>query len=185
MVSQSIYKMQLAVEAIPEQDKYAYCQAQLHLVPQNNTYICDQVFFLKFLRAEIFDPQLAAKRYCSNLNLIMNYFGLQGLARPGIQLRDLSEEEMEVLRAGNASLLPCRDRAGRRVVILVGANGAGHSVRTKVGKGLVFLERIINSRFVFVFWLETCAWAHGVVKIIFQSSSAISFRSVCSFTFGI
>jgi len=88
----------------------------------STTFVNDEAFRLRFLRAEQFRPKQAAERMIRNLDLLFRYVGPEGLKRP-IRLSDLDESSLSLLKAGSFQLLPCRDRSGRRIVVRIGPLG--------------------------------------------------------------
>ena len=82
-------------------------------------YADSDEFRLRFLRCLLFDVPRAVRRFANYLNFIQDFWGNSYLARP-IQLNDLNAEEMKVLKLAWTQLLPFRDRAGRRILAMVG-----------------------------------------------------------------
>jgi len=114
----------LLSEALDEiKDKLAYDEAQRMATEEGSTtFVNDEAFRLRFLRAEQFRPKQAAERMIRNLDLLYRYVGPEGLKRP-IRLSDLDESSLSLLKAGSFQLLPCRDRSGRRIVVRIGPLG--------------------------------------------------------------
>eukprot|EP00529_Nitzschia_sp_RCC80_P023655 CAMPEP_0113446548 /NCGR_PEP_ID=MMETSP0014_2-20120614/3767_1 /TAXON_ID=2857 /ORGANISM="Nitzschia sp." /LENGTH=468 /DNA_ID=CAMNT_0000337651 /DNA_START=79 /DNA_END=1482 /DNA_ORIENTATION=+ /assembly_acc=CAM_ASM_000159 len=79
------------------------------------SYVMDTKFRLMFLRAERFDPVLAAKRFVSFHGGIRHYFGDGVLGRP-LTLTDLDKDDMKVLKSGFVQRLAQRDTSGRGVL---------------------------------------------------------------------
>ena len=88
-------------------------------------------FWIKFLRAELFDAKKAADRYVECIDFLVDYFGPKALERP-LCLSDLDKEEMKLIKEGRLQLMPSRDRFGRRIVVFVGAYGKGYSHANRV-----------------------------------------------------
>lgn len=103
-------------------DKPAYDKCQEIAASNEATFVNDEVFRLKFLRAEQFNPQKAAERMVKNLNLLYRYLGSVGLTRP-IRISDLDVEGLQILKLGTLQLLPFRDRSGRRIAVRIGPLG--------------------------------------------------------------
>jgi len=99
-------------------DKPAYDEAQRIAT----TFVNDDDFRLKFLRAEQFHPEQAAERMVKNLDLLYRYIGPQGLQRP-INMSDLDEKSLTIMKTGSFQLLPSRDRSGRRIAVRIGPLG--------------------------------------------------------------
>ena len=114
----------LLSEALDDiKDKLAYDEAQRMATEEGSTtFVNDEAFRLRFLRAEQFRPKQAAERMIRNLDLLYRYVGPEGLKRP-IRLSDLDEWSLSLLKAGSFQLLPCRDRSGRRIVVRIGPLG--------------------------------------------------------------
>ena len=106
----------LLSEALDDiKDKLAYDEAQRMATEEGSTtFVNDEAFRLRFLRAEQFRPKQAAERMIRNLDLLYRYVGPEGLKRP-IRLSDLDESSLSLLKAGSFQLLPCRDRSGRTI----------------------------------------------------------------------
>jgi len=85
------------------------------------TYINADDFRIMFLRCEFFNIKKSARRLLLYMELLYELFGDVGMQRR-IQMSDLNEEEIRILRLGNMQILPGRDRANRRVVIHIARN---------------------------------------------------------------
>lgn len=86
------------------------------------TFVNDDQFRLRFLRAEQFRPRQAAERMVKHLNLLHRYLGPEGLQRP-IRMSDLDETSIAVMKTGSFQLLQSRDRSGRRIAVRIGPLG--------------------------------------------------------------
>ena len=126
-LKRSLHLLSEALASI--KDKPAYDKAQE--IASNNidsdkekftTFVNDDKFRLKFLRAEQFNAQKAAERMVKNLNLLERYLGIVGLSRP-ICISDLDIEGLQIIKAGAFQLLPFRDRTGRRIAVRIGPLG--------------------------------------------------------------
>jgi len=85
------------------------------------TYLDSDDFRAMFLRCERFDCKKAAVRLCGYAETIYDLFGDIGLERK-IQLSDLPDEELEVMKGGHCQILGDRDRAGRKVFVYFYSN---------------------------------------------------------------
>jgi hypothetical protein len=94
--------------------KEAYMQAKA----QNKEYVICHKLRLKFLRAEIFDARLAAGRMVRFFERKKELFGSVKLTKE-IKLRDLEKEDQKLLDTGIGQIVPQRDRAGRRILIVM------------------------------------------------------------------
>ena len=86
------------------------------------TFVNNENFRLRFLRCELFDVQKAVSRFVEYSTLSYELFGDIALKRP-IRLGDLSKLEIKFVRQGFYQMLPYPDRAGRRVIFLLGGMG--------------------------------------------------------------
>lgn len=99
---------------IPPIEKQAYLQSQL--LPR--TYVNSNDFRIRFLRACLFDVLETARRIVKYLDIAAFLFGNEMLERP-IRLSDFNKKELQFFRSGRMQFLPFRDRAGRRILILI------------------------------------------------------------------
>ncbi len=108
-------------------------------------FVHDRGFRLKFLRANLFDVNKAAWNFTRYLELLSKYYGPQALTRP-LLFSDLTEAELDLLRAGHMQLLPTRDRSGRRVLNVFGVYKKEHTVASKVRHVFLFLVLLCCSQ---------------------------------------
>mmetsp|Transcript_17312 Transcript_17312/g.43209 ORF Transcript_17312/g.43209 Transcript_17312/m.43209 type:complete len:345 (+) Transcript_17312:230-1264(+) len=87
----------------------------------DGTYFNTAEFRLMFLRCERFDCKKAAKRLCLYADLMFESYGDFALGRPP-RLSDLDGDDMEWFNKGSSMSFPGRDRAGRRIYMLLGDN---------------------------------------------------------------
>jgi len=106
-------------------------------IRMNSTYIRSPLFRLRFLRAELFDVKKAVERYCTCLDLLVEYFGEISLLRQ-LFLSDLSKDELKMLKDGDLQILPSRDVLGRRIIVFLGNVGSSYSLQI-VNKVAIFL----------------------------------------------
>ncbi|CAJ1969414.1 unnamed protein product [Cylindrotheca closterium] len=93
-------------------DKYAYNLAE----SQSEDYVTDRRLRLKFLRATMFDPKVAASRMAGYFRRKLDLFGLEKLVK-NITFEDLGEDSMNAISHGMMhQVLPSRDTQGRAVV---------------------------------------------------------------------
>jgi hypothetical protein len=76
-------------------------------------------FKLLFLRADMYQSEMAANRMIAFFSRKMELFG-EDLLVQDIQLKHLTDEEKESLHQGIIQLLPQRDRAGRAIFMIDG-----------------------------------------------------------------
>ena len=112
-VRQRLEAMESAIHntPLPPHDMDAYTIA----CKKSPSYVMDTKFRLMFLRAERFDPVLAAKRFVAFHGVIREYFGDGALGRP-LKLTDLDKSAMKVLKSGWLQRLGQRDTSGRGVL---------------------------------------------------------------------
>ena len=88
-------------------------------VQQNPVFPTERSFKLQFLRADGFNPDVAARRMTAYFEQKLKLFGEQNLTQ-NIRVLDLDDETIDCLNSGYMQLLPSRDRAGRAVWVAVG-----------------------------------------------------------------
>ena len=136
-LAEALRLLQIEIDTrIPPHEKQAYIRAVVGL---KSNYVQTPEFRLRFLRAERFDIQKAAIRFCRALDFLVQSFGEQALLRQ-LFLSDLSKEEERFLRKGFKQILPSRDRFGRRLMVHFGSYGHEYpfAVRSKVVTYLCF-----------------------------------------------
>ena len=107
---------------LPPELKSAYEQSAATTAGTNDSYLQDRHFRLRFLRAELFHPPRAALRFANFIQNLFELFGPQTFYRPP-RLTDFTKDELRILNLGRIQLLPYRDRAGRRVIVLFPPQG--------------------------------------------------------------
>lgn len=165
-LKRSLHLLSEALASI--EDKPAYDKAQE--IASNNidsdkekltTFVNDDEFRLKFLRAEQFNAQKAAERMVKNLNLLERYLGIVGLSRP-ICISDLDIEGLQIIKAGAFQLLPFRDRTGRRIAVRIGPLGIDFIKNEKsMMKTLLYLYQVLSE--------DVESQKRGLVMISFPS----------------
>jgi hypothetical protein len=149
---------------IKPQHKRSYLEA-ITKYP-DTTYVCQNDFRLRFLRCEQYDVKGAANRMVRYLDLVNDVFGSELLERP-MRLSDVTTnaEEVELLRSGIFSLLPAKDRAGRRVFASVGNLSLTYSLKTRLKLSM------------YMFWIATEdveAQLNGLVIVMWPGADAFS-----------
>jgi hypothetical protein len=124
----SLQQLQIEIDRLPPSKKLAYQMA----LSMNSQYVHQTDVRLKFLRADLFDVEKAAERFCGYLDFTYEHFGKNVLMRPILQT-DLTKVETDLLRRGNNQILPSRDRTGRLINVHQGA---------MLGKGVNCFERV-------------------------------------------
>jgi hypothetical protein len=140
MVASSLLQLELELQKLQLQQKYAYEAAK----SMNPSYVQNPEFQLKFLRADLFDAPKAAFRLARHFQNKLELFGRDKLARD-IQQDDLDKETIDALYSGYAQTLPLRDRAGRLVHIWF-HHPANHAITAKVSSWM--LDVVVNKVFV-------------------------------------
>lgn len=84
----------------------------------NSEYVHDRSFRMQFVWAERFDVPRAVRRMMSFLALARELFGPRALMGP-IRWTDLSPGAAEIVTDGFCQILPNRDSAGRRVIVIL------------------------------------------------------------------
>lgn len=105
-----LWQLEGELQRIPHKDAYDVA------LNMNRDYLEDENFRLMFLRADRYDPAMAAARLVLFMEKKRKFFGADSLVR-SLTLNDLDEDDMETLRMGQQQLLPVRDRSGRLVLI--------------------------------------------------------------------
>ena len=115
VLDEALVMLKVELDQIPDSEKTAFERAQ----KLTRTYVNDDKFRLRFLRAELFDVKAAAKRITAYLDLVFELFGIEVLNRP-LRTTDFNgKKEKSVVRGGLVQLLPYRDRSGRRVMVIL------------------------------------------------------------------
>lgn len=92
----------------------------------------NQDLWLKILRADRFDVQKAALRYCRYLDLLHKYWGDAALMRP-LYLSDFNKDDLRLFKTGRFQVLfGARDRSGRRLFSIVEPLGKGYDISCRV-----------------------------------------------------
>ncbi|CAJ1969928.1 unnamed protein product [Cylindrotheca closterium] len=97
----------------------------------NRDFCQNYDFRMMFLRANRYDPKVAAKQIIRFLDIKLELFGLEKLTEE-ITLKDLTVEDKEDLLAGSFQLLPFTDRAGRSIVLEIAGLRSGKSLLSEL-----------------------------------------------------
>ncbi len=97
-----------------ELDVVEVCHGYKKALAMDPTYVQNQTFLLKFLRADRFDPHAAAKRLTKFFDYKLDLFG-EDLIVKDITQADLDDQDLDSLYNGMGMDLPFRDPAGRLV----------------------------------------------------------------------
>ena len=111
-VNDRIEQVNMALAAMKDEDKVAFLAA----CKSNPELETSRSLRLQFLRAELFNPGLAAHRITSHFDFKSQWFGQSRLGNK-IQVtnNDLDEFDQETLAMGGAQILPQKDLGGRRI----------------------------------------------------------------------
>jgi hypothetical protein len=137
-----------------------------HAVALNRPYIEGAKFRLMFLRAELFNVSKAVTRMLLFLGKKAKFFGPHTLGRP-LQLGDLDEEAMKVLRSGDYQVLPSRDRAGRPILFQV----SPHCGKKSYDCGLPLVRFLGHQVLTGAHQMQTFSSPSPLV-VLFQTSSS-------------
>lgn len=102
------------------------------------TYLNTEKLRVMFLRCDLFDIKKAAERLCNFAEVMLELYGDIALQRRP-QINDLTDFEVSVLEAGNYTILPGRDRAGRRIIA---------NLAFDAPEGFGYLQRCRNGAYV-------------------------------------
>ncbi|KAL3910235.1 MAG: hypothetical protein SGILL_007772 [Bacillariaceae sp.] len=98
----------------PENSNFPEAAAYRQALELNSRYILNATFRAKFIRADRYDAAKAAVRMIKFLNFGLETFGTMALMRP-IQISDLNENAIAIIREGTGFTLPIRDPVGRLI----------------------------------------------------------------------
>jgi hypothetical protein len=105
--------------------KMGHCLQRIHHKPAYDLaftiqadYVQDPRLRLMFLRADRFDPDLAAKRLTKFMDMKLNLFGRDKLCQWHIGIDDLDDDARFILQSGIFQILPSRDSRGRVVTVI-------------------------------------------------------------------
>ena len=101
---------------------------------------------LKYLRVDFFKIESAAKRMVTHFELLFRHFGPIALQRP-LRLSDLDKEEQNALKAGSVQFLPCRDKAGRLIIVHQGSI-----------EGTTDYQRVSEPSMETEYWTQNISW---------------------------
>ena len=106
----ALAQMEVEIGLLSEKDAYEIASQQ------DNSYVQDRDFRVKFLRADDFDGKQAALRFVRHFQAKLDLFGAEKLTKTIVQ-DDLNKMDMDVLYSGYSQNLPARDSSGRIVWI--------------------------------------------------------------------
>jgi hypothetical protein len=107
-----------------------------------NCYLNDSDVRLRFLRAELFDVDLAVDRFVEFLEHCTHIFG-DYMCEREMRIKDFTREEETQFRSSRIQYLPFRDRSGRRVLVAVGSNNFDLPIITKM-KMRMFMDWTVS-----------------------------------------
>mmetsp|Transcript_44787 Transcript_44787/g.108195 ORF Transcript_44787/g.108195 Transcript_44787/m.108195 type:complete len:553 (-) Transcript_44787:953-2611(-) len=110
----------------------------------NRDFCQNYDFRMMFLRANRYDPKVAAKQIIKFLDIKLELFGLEKLTEE-ITLKDLTLEDKKHLLSGSMQLLPSTDRAGRRIVLHVAGLRIGKTPLSELRARFYFSMNVIKS----------------------------------------
>jgi hypothetical protein len=109
LVASCLAELEREIAKIRDRDAY------IAAASKDSSYTTSRTLRLKFLRAEHFDSKNAAARLVVFFEKKLELFGSDPLARD-LFISDLNEEDKKCLQSGLMTLLPEKDRAGRRIL---------------------------------------------------------------------
>jgi hypothetical protein len=166
LIAETLNQMERFLEKIHH--KPAYDMA----VTIRADYVRDPILRLMFVRADRFDPELAAKRLIKFMDWKLELFGRDKLCQWHISIDDLEDDARCMLESGVLQLLPSRDSRGR-VVAVVSSNDH------------MRLQRTTQSTLQMLFYTLMCATEDetnqkmGLVIIVYclgQEEKAVDFE---------
>lgn len=98
---------------------------------QDEVFVKDPAFRMKFLRSDYWDARKAAARFVRFFDWKLELFGEAKLTKH-ISWDDLEPEDTKMLKKGHMQRLPERDRAGRAVYIAIYNGQTYHSPQSLV-----------------------------------------------------
>ena len=93
--------------------------AYLLALQQRPEYVDDVELRMQFLRAERYNPILAATRMISFLDIKLELFGTELLTKKYITLDDLEEDDIRAMKSGFFQIIPLKDRSGRYICMAI------------------------------------------------------------------
>lgn len=108
----------------------------------NPRYVTDRKFRLLFLRADLYNPKLAAARLVLFLEKKLQFFGSTPLARDLTLDDDFDKKDIATLKSGVFQFLPNRDRFGHK--ILVDFSLRGPSLCPQLDDSFVSVVRLVD-----------------------------------------
>ena len=124
---------------IPSKEKQQYEKA-LGMSPE---YVNSRNFRLKFLRAEEFNPKLAAARMALHFEQKYELFGEDKLGRD-IYMRDLNEDDMDCLKTGYLQVLKELDFGNRRVIFYYRALHGNYKHRDNLLRTYWYVTNVLS-----------------------------------------
>ena len=109
-INESLARLEVELKCLPQKDAYNLANVS------SPEYVENREFRLKFLRADNFDPKLAANRMARHFEYKQALFGKHKLTKDIIQ-DDLDAGALECLYCGFQQMVTEKDRAGRTIGI--------------------------------------------------------------------
>jgi hypothetical protein len=102
----------------------ARCRAYQTALQQDSDYVENESFRTMFLRSEELNPSRAARRFVKFFQRKLELFGPTKLTQP-ITLRDLQEQDLNLLEAGSVQFAKQHDQVGRLILCTFVKQGQG------------------------------------------------------------
>jgi hypothetical protein len=122
LIAETLNKMEISLQKVHHKPAYDLA------ISIGGDYVRDPKLLLMFLRADRFNPELAANRLIKLLDWKLKIFGQEKLCQCHIGLEDLDEDSRLMLKSGFMQVLPERDSRGR-VIIVISSNYLPHFYR--------------------------------------------------------
>uniref|UniRef100_A0A7S1UYX5 CRAL-TRIO domain-containing protein n=1 Tax=Grammatophora oceanica TaxID=210454 RepID=A0A7S1UYX5_9STRA len=111
LIATGLKELELEVSKLPDDDRAAWEEAKVKCASE----LIDDKFLLQFLRAEVFNADLAAKRLCGYWTKRLSAFGPDKAFLPMTLDQALKDDDFP-LRMGFATLVPATDPVGRSIL---------------------------------------------------------------------
>jgi hypothetical protein len=111
LIAESLHQMEYHIQRIHHKPAYDLA------VTIRGDYVHDPKLRLMFLRADRFDPELAAKRLTRFMDMKLKLFGHDRLCQGHIGIDDLDDDARFMVESGMIQILPSRDSRGRVVIV--------------------------------------------------------------------
>lgn len=181
LIRNGLNAFQTELKKVPSEQKQTYeeCCVRSTLFQDlgGTCYALKESFKLSFLRVELFDAAKAVRRFLNYLEFVREFWGPEIALKRQVLFSDFTKAEMKLFRKGFFQVLPVRDRAGRRVLSLLGGFEPGIDPVMRA-KALFYLldvltrDNVETQRTGIVIVTEPYMWSTGDEK---RSTSSLKF----------